>query len=148
MSFPETPGSSARMTDKLPYDEPGDESALVRSHGWTIAVIAFMQHQRAAAAVAWHVTETRAGRFLAPALIALLAAGEVALAYQGLILALPAHRSGHSGWLLELVQRNGAMLAAIAVGLGSAVGATVVGYQLRKAGRGTLIDPQQTTDRR
>lgn len=124
-----------------PRSDPEDERALVRGHHWTLAVTRFLREQWIEAGIAWHVTETWLGRVLGPALIALLALGETALAYQGLTLAVPAHPDPHGGWPLVLVERHGAILAAIAIGVGSAVGAAAVGWQLRKAGRGLVADP-------
>lgn len=141
-----TPHQPSATIPRAPHSDPEDERALVRGHHWTLAVIRFLREQWIEAALAWHVTETRLGRVLGPALIALLAAGETALAYQGLTLAVPAHPDAHGGWPLVLVERHGAMLAAVAIGVGSAVGATAVGWQLRKASRGLVADPSSTHD--
>jgi hypothetical protein len=78
-------------------------------------------------------------------LIAVMATAETLLAYAGFKLAVPEIGQGGHDSLLHFIARNGALMAAIAVGITSACTQFALGRQLARASRGVLLDPTPST---
>jgi hypothetical protein len=88
-----------------------------------------------------HRHEGRLGRYGSLLVVSLTGVAETALAYFGLTLAVPSTSQAGDSTLLSLISQQGALLAAIAIGVLSTVVTMVVGRQLSLAHRGLVADP-------
>jgi hypothetical protein len=152
---PDTLAATEQMHDAYAGSAPRYVQASARrvsgekivAHYRQLLEIACYQEQVAEQVAGQHRHESRLGSHAAVVVVALTGLAETALAYFGLTLAVPSlFQAGESG-LLSLIAQQGALLAAIAIGVISTVVTTAVGRQLSSAHRGLIAEPSSHASR-
>lgn len=117
------------------------------AHYRQLLEIACYDEQVAEQIAGQHRHESRLGRHGPLLIVSLIGFAETALAYFGLTLAVPTLSQAGDNNLLSVIAQQGALLAAVGVGVLSTAVTTVVGRQLSMAHRGLVAEPSSRVSR-